>query len=97
MKGINRFASNMLEQLEKEKNIFFSPLSITLAMRIAAAGAKGQTKTEIEQVFNFPSYGLGTRAFQDSSACARTQLIWLMESLSSNHFHYKYRSLTTSI
>jgi len=51
----NKFAFSIFDKLHKseEGNIFFSPYSISEALAIVYAGAKGDTKTEIASVFNF--------------------------------------------
>jgi serpin B len=51
----NQFAWELYGQLDKEKageNLFFSPTSISLALSMTAAGAKGQTETEMAQVLH---------------------------------------------
>ena len=50
----NRFALNFYSQTSQdnlENNIFFSPLSISAAFAIASEGAKGDTATQIQQIF----------------------------------------------
>ena len=51
----NKFAFTIFDKLYKNEkgNIFFSPYSISEALAIVYAGAKGDTKTEIASVFNF--------------------------------------------
>ncbi len=54
----NQFALNYyfkLSSKDKDKNIFFSPFSISSAMAMAYEGAKGQTAEEIRKVFYFPN------------------------------------------
>jgi len=53
----NKFAFSIFDKLYKNENanIFFSPYSISEALAIVYAGAKGDTKTEIASVFNFDS------------------------------------------
>jgi serpin B len=51
----NQFALDLYGQLDKEKpgeNLFFSPTSISLALSMTAAGAKGQTEAEMAQVLH---------------------------------------------
>lgn len=57
VKGINAFAFNLYSQLkaDKNKNIFFSPWSLSSAFAITYEGARGQTASEIQKVFNLPS------------------------------------------
>jgi len=48
----NQFSLNLYNQLDKEKpgeNLFFSPTSISIALAMTAAGAKGQTETEMAE------------------------------------------------
>ena len=51
----NQFAFSIFDKLfqSEEDNIFFSPYSISEALAIKYAGAKGDTKAEIASVFNF--------------------------------------------
>jgi len=54
----NRFAFEFYSQLAKQeddKNIFYSPWSISTAFAIAYEGARGNTADEMTQVFGFPS------------------------------------------
>jgi serpin B len=49
----NKFGLDLYGKLDKEKsgeNFFFSPSSISLALAMTAAGAKGQTETEMASV-----------------------------------------------
>lgn len=52
----SKFALDIYKQFagEFEDNIFFSPFSISIAMGMTYAGAEGETKEQIAQVFNFP-------------------------------------------
>jgi serpin B len=52
--GSNAFAVDLYAQLSKQPgNLFFSPESISTAFGMAYAGARGQTATEMQQVFHF--------------------------------------------
>jgi serpin B len=54
VKGNNAFAVNLYGQLSAQPgNLFFSPESISTAFAMAYAGARGQTATEMAQVFHF--------------------------------------------
>ncbi len=53
----NQFALEFyshLKEKEREKNIFFSPYSISAALMMAYEGARGETAEEIRAVFHFP-------------------------------------------
>lgn len=51
----SKFALDIYKQFagESEKNIFFSPFSLSIAMGMTYAGAEGETKKQIADVFNF--------------------------------------------
>jgi serpin B len=56
--GNNAFAFDLYKQLQQDpnnggKNLFFSPISITLALGMTSAGAKGATQSEIDQAMHF--------------------------------------------
>ncbi len=52
----NQFALDFYSKVssDDEKNIFFSPTSISIAFAIAYEGARGNTADEINQAFGFP-------------------------------------------
>ncbi|MGB9521536.1 MAG: serpin family protein [Anaerolineales bacterium] len=53
--GNNAFALDLYQQLiqEKEGNIFYSPDSISLALAMTYAGARGQTESQMAQTLHF--------------------------------------------
>lgn len=54
-RGDNQFAVDLYAQLDREqagKNVFFSPTSISLALAMTAAGARGPTQSEMAQVLH---------------------------------------------
>ena len=54
VQGNNAFALNLYSQLRPQKgNLFFSPYSLSTALAMTYAGAKGQTATEMAQVLHF--------------------------------------------
>ena len=56
VKGNTQFALNLYQQLASEtttENIFFSPYSISTALAMTSAGARGKTATQMNQVLNF--------------------------------------------
>jgi serpin B len=61
VKGVSAFADDLLREFGKkgqDENLLFSPLSISTAMAMVYAGAKGQTAEEIRRTMHFP----GSRA-----------------------------------
>ena len=52
----NEFAIDLYKKIstESSENIFFSPLSISMALGMTYAGAQGETKVEMSNVLNFP-------------------------------------------
>ena len=53
--GNNKFALNLYAKLRsKEGNLFFSPYSISTALAMAHAGARGQTELQMAKVLHFP-------------------------------------------
>jgi serpin B len=56
--GNSRFAVDMYHKLGKEyTNVFFSPYSVSLALAMTYAGAKGETATQMEEALSFPLQG----------------------------------------
>lgn len=56
VKGSNSFGLDMYLQLRDEPgNIFFSPYSISTALAMTCAGARGQTEKEMAEVLNVPT------------------------------------------
>jgi serpin B len=56
VEGNNEFALALFTKLrEKEGNLFFSPYSISTALAMTYAGAKGQTETQMAKVLCFPA------------------------------------------
>jgi serpin B len=54
VEGNTKFALNLYSQLRTQPgNLFFSPYSISTAIAMTEAGAKGKTATQINQVFSF--------------------------------------------
>ncbi len=54
--GNNKFALALYDKLREEKgNLFFSPYSISTALAMAYAGAKGQTQAQMADVLHFPT------------------------------------------
>ncbi len=55
VKGNNRFAFELYHRLSgAEGNLFLSPYSISTALAMTSAGARGKTAEEMQEVFHFP-------------------------------------------
>ena len=56
----NQFAIDMYQQIngqskQAEKNVFFSPYSLSTAMAMLYVAAEGETKAQIQRTFHYPS------------------------------------------
>jgi len=59
VKGNNEFALELYAKLRAEKgNLFFSPYSISTALSMTYAGAKGETKIQMAKVLHLPTIPL---------------------------------------
>jgi serpin B len=55
VKGNNQFAFDLYRRLaDKPGNLLFSPYSISTALAMTSAGAKGKTAEEMQTVLHFP-------------------------------------------
>ena len=55
--GNTKFALKLYDQLNDEKgNLFLSPYSISTALAMTYAGARGETETEMAKALEFPSF-----------------------------------------
>lgn len=75
VKGNGNFAFNLYEQISDEKgNLFYSPYSVSLALGMTYAGARGQTEDEMAGTLNFnlpqeelhPAFNALDRSLADS-------------------------------
>ncbi len=58
VQGNNNFAIRLYQKLRKAKqneNLFFSPYSISTALAMTYAGARGKTETQMAEVLGFPT------------------------------------------
>ncbi|XP_040066713.2 intracellular coagulation inhibitor 1 [Ixodes scapularis] len=78
----NRFATSLLHGLptSTETNIFFSPYSISVALGMAFAGARGETREDLFQGFGYARSDIEDDAVLEAYASHRTRL----RSLRSN-------------
>ena len=55
--SVNSFETNLfnelLESTDENKNIFFSPMSISLALSMLLVGSNGTTKQQLKEVLGF--------------------------------------------
>ena len=56
--GGNQFAFDLYGRLAGDGNLFFSPYSISTALAMTAAGARGNTEHEMATVLHFPTEGV---------------------------------------
>ena len=69
VEGNNEFALELYAKLRSgEGNLFLSPYSISTALAMAYAGARGETETEMAKVLHFPTVPSETVAVKDTFA-----------------------------
>lgn len=72
VKGNNAFALDLYHQLRNQQgNLFVSPYSLSTALAMTYAGARGETATEMSKVLHFT---LGQERLHPAFAALRTQL-----------------------
>ena len=98
------FADNLDKQMPKDKNYMFSPLSIKMALALAANGASGETQTEILNVlgvtdldeFNNVSKDLIERYSQtDILRLNIANSIWMNKDKTSQNFSSSFKNTAT--
>jgi serpin B len=72
--GNNKFALELFAKLQSGKgNLFFSPYSISTALAMACAGARGQTESQMTEVLHFPIADNRTADSESKSLLDRQQ------------------------
>ena len=98
------FADNLDKQMPKDKNYMFSPMSIKMALALAANGASGETQTEILNAlgitnldeFNALSKDLIARYSQaDILNLNIANSIWINTDETSQNFSSSFKNLAT--
>ena len=87
--SVNSFGWKLYEKNDKEKNLFYSPYSIESAIALSDLGAKGDTKSEIENVLgisDLESFGRQVKLYDskftsDSAKLTTANSIWIDNSL----------------
>src|SRR5436190_4802802 len=63
VQGNNRFALDLHARLASQPgNLFFSPASLSIALAMTSAGARGETAAEMAKVLHFPATNSNTHA-----------------------------------
>ncbi|UCG59366.1 MAG: serpin family protein [Phycisphaerales bacterium] len=82
VEGNNRFALKLYAKLrEADGNLFFSPYSISTALAMAHAGARGRTEAQMAKVLHFPTAGEASGS--DSDHPAGKQPPWTREQFAA--------------
>lgn len=82
VKGNNEFALELYSKLRtNEGNMFFSPYSISTALAMAYAGARGQTEVQMANVLGFPTVPKNTTSDSNKKPTS------IENVLSQNRFH----------
>ena len=84
--GNRQFAIDLYHELGKSsKNVFFSPESVSTALALTYAGARGQTAAEMEKTLHFPLKGASLHA-----AMSHLQAITATASISKRDFQLSF-------
>lgn len=98
------FADGMNAQMPRDRNYMFSPMSIKMALAMAANGASGDTRAEIltaldisdPDAFNEASKDLITRYSQSDALCLNiANSIWMNGDNTSQNFSDAFKEVVT--
>ena len=93
VKGNNEFALELYAKLrEREGNLFFSPYSISTALSMTYAGARGETETQMAEVLHFPTAPGGIERDPNKGSFKSTELAW-----SKEHFHSAFGAIINDL
>ena len=87
--GNTAFAFELYSSLEKKGNLFISPYSISTALAMTYAGAKGNTAQQMSKVLHFstqhksfhPSFGVLQEEIQNDISMELTNTLWTQENM----------------
>lgn len=94
------FADKLNEGMDKSENYMFSPLSIKMALALAANGAEGETLKEIlsfAEIYNVDEYNEKTKKLIDKYANLKSvtldvaNSIWINKDVSTKNFSESYK------
>jgi len=79
VEGNNKFALELYAKLRaREGNLFFSPYSISTALAMTYAGARGETEAQMWKTLHFPTVpgGIGSKPNKAPSGPMTTRRVW---------------------
>ena len=84
VEGNNKFAFELYTKLQtQDGNLFFSPYSISTALAMTYAGARGETKKQMAQVLHFPTV-------PKENECPAKKSISIKQLLEQSEFHREF-------
>ena len=98
------FADNLDRQMPKDKNYMFSPLSIKMALALAANGASGETQEQILNALRLTNLGEFNSLSKDLiERYSQTDIlrlniansVWMNKDKTSQNFSNAYKKITT--